>query len=572
MKASIIIKEYSVNILFIIGTYLLLTSPKLFFNSNEIELISSEIYYNEISLFFAALIILSSQFITNFSGFIYCTLLLISIFLRYLEIFHYKLFGFGFEPISFSHFNEESIGLLLETYQFEIISTSILLVIFLILSQKIRIKRSYFLIILSTILVIRGLILINKWGGLKFSSINRIYSSEISLLNAYIRYNKSFNFNINKEEINLINQLHSDNTNTLVHKRNIFLIYLESFSHSYLNKKLTPKLYKFSDESLVFSNYFNSVTPTINAIISSQCGIFPQLGYGERANYKANVERYNSLTCLGDILEENGYHLRYIQAANKEFSSKGLFLKNHGFEIVYGREEISRNYSDISKQETNFWGISDRQLFEIANQELSKLKDKIPFLFSLITINTHSPGYFSQKCPIIEEKQILKSIMCTDHYLGIYLENIKKEFPESIIIITGDHVAGPNNEARRLMKDQYIQSAYDRTLLIIHDPDINENTINSVLGSTPDVYPTIIELLGGDDLHINFGKSLLSKRISNQNIITPEFQLNEYQSDFPKGIFAIPCFDEKPILNDRIHNCTRNRIFNYVEKNFYPLN
>ena len=571
MKASIIIKEYSVNILFIIGTYLLLTSPKLFFNSNEIELISSEIYYNEISLFFAALIILSSQFITNFSGFIYCTLLLISIFLRYLEIFHYKLFGFGFEPISFSHFNEESIGLLLETYQFEIISTSILLVIFLILSQKIRIKRSYLLIILSTILVIRGLILINKWGGLKFSSINRIYSSEISLLNAYIRYNKSFNFNINKEEINLINQLHSDNTNTLVHKRNIFLIYLESFSHSYLNKKLTPKLYKFSDESLVSSNYFNSVTPTINAIISSQCGIFPQLGYGERANYKANVERYNSLTCLGDILEENGYHLRYIQAANKEFSSKGLFLKNHGFEIVYGREEISRNYSDISKQETNFWGISDRQLFEIANQELSKLKDKIPFLFSLITINTHSPGYFSQKCPIIEEKQILKSIMCTDHYLGIYLENIKKEFPESIIIITGDHVAGPNNEARRLMKDQYIQSAYDRTLLIIHDPDINENTINSVLGSTPDVYPTIIELLGGDDLHINFGKSLLSKRISNQNII-PEFQLNEYQSDFPKGIFAIPCFDEKPILNDRIHNCTRNRIFNYVEKNFYPLN
>ena len=123
MKASIIIKEYSVNILFIIGTYLLLTSPKLFFNSNEIELISSEIYYNEISLFFAALIILSSQFITNFSGFIYCTLLLISIFLRYLEIFHYKLFGFGFEPISFSHFNEASIGLLLETYQFEIIST-----------------------------------------------------------------------------------------------------------------------------------------------------------------------------------------------------------------------------------------------------------------------------------------------------------------------------------------------------------------------------------------------------------------------------------------------------------------
>ena len=80
MKASIIIKEYSINILFIIGTYLLLTSPKLFFNSNEIELISSEVYYNEISLFFAAFIILLSQFISNFGGFIYCALVLTSIF------------------------------------------------------------------------------------------------------------------------------------------------------------------------------------------------------------------------------------------------------------------------------------------------------------------------------------------------------------------------------------------------------------------------------------------------------------------------------------------------------------
>ena len=89
-----------------IFTYLCLYSPKIVFNSNDIELIKSDSYYNEITLFFTSFILLISQISLIFSSVVFILLIIISLSLRYGEIFHYKIFGFGYEPISFSHFNK----------------------------------------------------------------------------------------------------------------------------------------------------------------------------------------------------------------------------------------------------------------------------------------------------------------------------------------------------------------------------------------------------------------------------------------------------------------------------------
>ena len=166
---------------------------------------------------------------------------------------------------------------------------------------------------------------------------------------------------------------------------------------------------------------------------------------------------------------------------------------------------------------------------------------------------------------------MLNGIKCTDFYLGKYLLEIKYFFPDAIIILTGDHVAGPNNSARKYVEDERIYSSYDRTLLIIYDPYNVKQVNTSILGITPDLYPTILDLLEGNDTHINFGKSLLSARKNNQNIITPEFQLNSNFSDFPQGNSFGDCFDEKPVSDEYTHHCTRKRIFNFAEKILFPM-
>lgn len=553
-------------------TYLCLYSPKIVFNSSDIELIKSDHYYNELTLLFTSFILFFSQVFFIFSGAVFILLILISLSLRYGEIYHYKIFGFGYEPISFSHFNKNSITLFFDSYLNYFLIFLLIFIFLILFSLKFKIKNNYFFMFILLIFLIRGSYLIHTWGGFSENSKNRIYSSEISIISALFRYHKSYNFVINKEEISILNSNYSKNETKKIEKRNIFLIYLESFSYKFLSETLTPNIYEFSKNSIVFKNYYNSSALTINALISSQCGIYPKLGYNNTTSYQVNVERYNSLNCLGDIIKNNGYYLMYLQAADKSFSSKDIFLKNHGFDIIYGRNEIKEIYKEIYDQESNFWGIYDRQLFEIATKELPKLKDKSPFLFSLININTHSPGYFSKECPYRLKDQLVNAIKCTDFYLGKYLLEVKYFFPDSIILLLGDHVGGPNNLARKYVEDEKLNSAYDKTLLIINDPNLKKQiVINETISVTPDLYPTILEILGGDDGHINFGKSLFSDRIHDQNIITPEFQLGPNISDFPNGISFDDCFEEKPISNKIIHNCTRKRIFNYAEKLLFPL-
>ena len=173
---------------------------------------------------------------------------------------------------------------------------------------------------------------------------------------------------------------------------------------------------------------------------------------------------------------------------------------------------------------------------------------------------------------IKEDIQSLKAIKCTDFYLSKYLLEIRKFFPEAIIILTGDHVAGPNNFLRKKVKDEFLESSYDRTLLIIDDPLLNASNIDTnVFSITPDLFPTIIELLNGKEKKIHFGNSILSERRKNQEIISPEFQIIERIYNIPAGLSHKICVEEKEI-SEILHNCTRKRIFNYAENNFFPLN
>ncbi len=124
---------------------------------------------------------------------------------------------------------------------------------------------------------------------------------------------------LNEQELKLLSKLYKkpEKSDELINHKNIFLIYLESFSFKYLNEEITPELQKISRKSVVFSNFFNSATPTINAIVASQCGIFPNLGFEG-----VKLSKYSKIYCLGDYLKEKNYYLSYLQAADKNFANK----------------------------------------------------------------------------------------------------------------------------------------------------------------------------------------------------------------------------------------------------------
>ncbi|WXT08074.1 sulfatase-like hydrolase/transferase [Salmonella enterica subsp. enterica serovar Infantis] len=84
---------------------------------------------------------------------------------------------------------------------------------------------------------------------------------------------------------------------------------------------------------------------TIAGMVASQCGI-PLFAPFE-GNASASVSSFFPQNiCLGDILKNSGYQNYFVQGANLRFAGKDVFLKSHGFDHLYGAEELKTVVAD----------------------------------------------------------------------------------------------------------------------------------------------------------------------------------------------------------------------------------
>ena len=125
---------------------------------------------------------------------------------------------------------------------------------------------------------------------------------------------------------------------------NSVYIYGESLERTYFDNdafpNLTPELGRIKDEAIDFSNTMQlpGTDYTIAGMVASQCGI-PLFAPFE-GNASASVSSFFPQNiCLGDILKNSGYENYFVQA-NLRFAGKDVFLKSHGFDHLYGAEEL----------------------------------------------------------------------------------------------------------------------------------------------------------------------------------------------------------------------------------------
>ena len=132
---------------------------------------------------------------------------------------------------------------------------------------------------------------------------------------------------------------------------NLVYIYGESLERTYFDNdafpNLTPELGKIKDQGLDFSNTMQlpGTDYTIAGMVASQCGI-PLFAPFE-GNASASVSSFFPQNiCLGDILKNSGYENYFVQGANLRFAGKDVFLKSHGFDHLYGAEELKTTVAD----------------------------------------------------------------------------------------------------------------------------------------------------------------------------------------------------------------------------------
>lgn len=233
-------------------------------------------------------------------------------------------------------------------------------------------------------------------------------------------------------------------------KRNLIVIYLESFEHYFQNAEyygdnLIVNLANYQKEGQYSANHLSleGTDYSIASIVTSLCGI-PYRFSPKRDIWKSKFFLPQAV-CMPEILKDNGYQTAFIKAADITFTDANLFLLQHGFDEAIGVDEIKKYYPKDGFEEKHigsFGGVTDRTLFDFAKKKIDMFDDDKPFMLGLFSLDTHMPDYhLDESC---EEKfgDLRDVFKCTDKAVYEFVEWFKttKYYENTTILIMGDHL------------------------------------------------------------------------------------------------------------------------------------
>ncbi len=363
--------------------------------------------------------------------------------LAFTEVIIYKFSGVGFNEQTFLHLEPESlfIAFKMNPIIYSMVILGVLLWCILLLFSpplKTSATTAWILIIISL-------------SGLYFTALG-------SAIGRFVTGYYQFNYNVELSGLTAkevepyrqfgIHPVYQDKASIQAEfkssPKNLIVIYLESFSHIFSASDrypdLTPHINQLKDTYGELENYQSTALITIQGLVSSQCGLIPQMLSGN--NISKDQIQYQKLPCLANVLHQLDYQQEFIGGAKKHFANKALHLESMGFDKVWGWHD----YDVPSDYQANSWGLQDGELFSHALERIKYLNEKDqPFHVSLLTLSTHLNGNPDPTCPKYAstpiKNEFLDGIHCTDYMLGRFIDNLKEQdiLDDTTVFITGDH-------------------------------------------------------------------------------------------------------------------------------------
>lgn len=263
-------------------------------------------------------------------------------------------------------------------------------------------------------------------------------------------------------------------------KKNIVIIYLESFEQEYLYNsylsKYTEYLKQLSMENEFHFNLkqLDHADYTTAGIFTTMCGLPLNLYVTNNGILR---KRYNNkLVCIPNILKKSGYKQVYIGGAiGKLFYKKDLF-NMFEFDEFYEKSSILETYN--SKLKLSNWGIYDKDMFDFAKKKYIELsKANQPFNLTLLTLATHNTdGVHDDRCKNSDKIGLANAIECTNDLLEDFIKFLKKQsnFKNTLVIILPDHIQYHENTLK-----EFINEKNKRLLYIILLNSNNKKLFNN---------------------------------------------------------------------------------------------
>ncbi len=331
-------------------------------------------------------------------------------------------------------------------------------------------------------------------------------------------------------------------------KPNLIYIYAESLERTYFNEKafpnLAPELSEIKNNAVDFSNteQLPGTEYTIAGMVASQCGIPLFAPFDGNASSSLSTF-YPQNVCLGDILKASGYQNYFYQGASLSFAGKDLFLSSHGFDHLYGFNELKSVVKDPRYR--NDWGWYDDTLLDIVFDKYVELAQQHrPFSLFALTVDTHHPdGFISRTCQRNrylwqgKNNKSFAAVACSQEHIARLIARIQATpwSSNTLIVVSSDHLA-MNNTAYQALNQQ----ARSDLFFMIQGNKANSKVI-PVKRSTLDNGATVLDAMGGDNF-IGLGRSSLSSTSLAATYLNIKEKINEWKPDviklwnFPKAI------------------------------------
>ena len=250
----------------------------------------------------------------------------------------------------------------------------------------------------------------------------------------------------------------------------------------------TPELTELARENVSFSHSEQlegaAIAPacgwTIAGLVAQTAGLPLKLGLYDDQGMDNMGDQFASFlpgaTTLGDILNAEGYRNVYMAGSDFTFGGRRQYFTQHGdYEIwdYLTAKELGRIPQDYYEG----WGFEDQKLYEYAKEMLTELAaGDQPFNFSLLTVDTHAPGYVCAKCsPDDSGDSYARALRCSSAQAAEFIAWCQQQpfYENTVIVVTGDHASmtGPfyassntayekhSGDADRLVYNAFINAA-----------------------------------------------------------------------------------------------------------------
>lgn len=305
--------------------------------------------------------------------------------------------------------------------------------------------------------------------------------------------------------------------------KNLIYIMAESFDGYFVDKELTPTLYKMIHDGFYFKNYYTPTNlSTIGGEFSLLTGLLPDLAVLNNqwnGNYNNNGHHNYYPYGLGNLFKELDYDVYAYHDYFYNFQNRDYYLKDLGFDDYKACGNGMETRIDCS-----IFPASDD---EMINGSIDDYINSDKFMVYYVTVSGHAKWGFGYNAMAEKNKDLVSDLEYSDTVRAYISANLELEkamttlldklsaagkLEDTVIVMASDHhpYFMEDEQMEELAGKELDKYSLYKNDLIVYNPGVEDVEVDKVC-NTIDVLPTVLNLFGIEyDSRLIVGKDILS--------------------------------------------------------------